>query len=306
VMAVALVLRNLDHFGFGDVVQQPGLEAAAFEAPAGTSLKTLARAAGMSAAALKQLNPEFLSAIVPDRGSPVALHIPRASLTRARAMLPRLLGGPLHELDEQVSDGFDWGRDTPSADGRNRLELTNAAVNRSDPTELPQRGKPIACSGDMDEKPQLSLAPEDEGPRLSTLGDSLSLPRAISSVDRRVPVDAGVATPQAPDVTFVAYRVARGDTLSKIAKKHGVTEYELVLDNGIRDRSLLFRGQSLQVRDAIASPRRPFLTYKVRSGDTLSAIAMKVQADAQRIAKANGIPDSDLIRVGQVVLISPG
>ncbi|MGI9032611.1 MAG: LysM peptidoglycan-binding domain-containing protein [Acidimicrobiales bacterium] len=46
-------------------------------------------------------------------------------------------------------------------------------------------------------------------------------------------------------------------------------------------------------------------TYTVRPGDTLTAVAARVGVDARRLATVNGIVDSDHIRAGQVLTVSP-
>jgi LysM repeat protein len=49
-------------------------------------------------------------------------------------------------------------------------------------------------------------------------------------------------------------------------------------------------------------------TYEVRRGDTLTLIARRHQTTVEALVQANGIPNPDLIRVGQVLVIpaAPG
>jgi len=318
VLAVAVVLKNLDQFGFEDTQLEPALDAVAFEVPPGTSLKTLARAAGMSAAELKQLNPEFLSAIVPDRGSAVAVHIPRSGLARAKTMLPRLLGGPLRELDDQVSDAFDWGRDTPDATGRSRLERTRSRSSASLDPEPPRAGRPLdpafepgrpgagrALSCELPapaEEPAQSSSPAAaEAPLMSRLEPPTPAPQVSSPSPL-----AAIAITETEAPTFLTYVVAGGDTLQKIARRHDVSQEELLLDNKIRDRSVVYRGQKLKVRDTRTSPVRTTLLYRVQKGDTLSSIAGRAREEAERVAQRNGIENPNLIRVGQIVILTQG
>jgi len=328
VLAVAVVLKNLDQFGFEDTQLEPAIDAVAFEVPPGTSLKTLARAAGMSAAELKQLNPEFLTALVPDRGSAIAVHIPRSGLARAKTMLPRLLGGPLRELDEQVSDSFDWGRDMPDDTGRSRLERTRTRSVASVDPEPPRAGRP-ADPGPVDlrpvdppqelERPKAGRALSCELPAASDEPAQSSSPRADEGalMSRLEPAPAPQVSSPSPLAalaiaehdgvpTFITYVVDRGDTLEKIAKRHAVSQEELVLDNKIRDRSVVFRGQKLKVRDTRTSPIRTSLLYRVQKGDTLSSIAARAREEAERIAARNGIDNPNLIRIGQIVILTQG
>jgi len=304
VLAVAVVLKNLDQFGFEQLDMEPSIDAVAFEVPPGTSLKTLARAAGMSAAELKQLNPEFLTAFVPDRGSPVAVHIPRGGLARAKTMLPRLLGGPLREMDDQVSDHFDWGRDTADSAGRTRLERTRLpAYSRAEEPEEPKAGRPMTC--DLETKPKAepmqssAPVPADEGPNMSPVEPEVPKP-SISSPSPLV----AIGTVTAP--SFLTHVVNHGDTLEKIAKRYEVSQEELILDNKIRNRSVVYRGQALKVRDTHATPIRTNLLYRVQKGDTLTSIAARAREEAQQIAQRNGIADPNLIRIGQIVILTQG
>ncbi|HEX9044525.1 MAG TPA: LysM peptidoglycan-binding domain-containing protein, partial [Candidatus Limnocylindrales bacterium] len=50
-------------------------------------------------------------------------------------------------------------------------------------------------------------------------------------------------------------------------------------------------------------PLGSFVTYTVRSGDTLSGIAARYKTTVQAILDANGIKVSDYLRIGQVLRI---
>lgn len=111
ILAVALILRNLDRFGFDDVRADSPMSVADLEVPARTSLAIVARAAGTSLQRIHELNPELLRATVPAKDK-LVVHIPAAGLARARVMLPQLID-PLErdDLEKRVAPTFDWGRD---------------------------------------------------------------------------------------------------------------------------------------------------------------------------------------------------
>jgi membrane-bound lytic murein transglycosylase D len=75
------------------------------------------------------------------------------------------------------------------------------------------------------------------------------------------------------------YRVRSGDTLGRIAKRHGVSERALADANGIRDKSLVKVGQVLRIpgggSDAGGETVAPGGVYTVRRGDTIDSIARK-------------------------------
>jgi hypothetical protein len=111
ILSVALILRNLDKFGFDDVPVDASLTAADIEAPGGTDFATLARAAGTSVERLREMNPEVLRSVIPGHKA-MMVHVPVAGRARARAMLPELLD-PLDRdnLEKRVGTSFDWGKD---------------------------------------------------------------------------------------------------------------------------------------------------------------------------------------------------
>ncbi len=320
VQAVAMLLNNLDHYGFGDTRLDEPLRAVEFEVPPGTQLDALVRAAGTSRAEFTQLNPEFLSNLVPDRGSPITIHIPRENLARARVMLPRLLGGAVREQDPMDDAHFDWGENGDRDSGQGRLMAT--AISKAERlvqvAEL-ESSKDERTTDRLDSRLALGHSATERAESMSQDDGALcgvparsedsglmmsKMPARTESEPARERSTA-VSPASAAAMAFLSYRVSRGDSLSEIAKRFGVHERELVLDNGIKNRSLIFNGQSLRIRDAKLNPERKHIEYIVRRGDSLSKIAARLRHSEEELAKANKLTDPDLIRIGQVVLIPP-
>lgn len=90
VMGVAMVLGNLERYGLDTVKLAEPVSLSELEVPAGTSLSAVARAASVSPAFLKELNPEYDSDLVPTSTFPMMVHVPAETLARARAVLPLL------------------------------------------------------------------------------------------------------------------------------------------------------------------------------------------------------------------------
>jgi len=97
-----------------------------------------------------------------------------------------------------------------------------------------------------------------------------------------------------------SYTVKRGDTLSAIAKREGITIADLQAVNGIKNAKELQIGQTL----IIPNPDAP-LEYTVRSGDTLEQIARKHQTTALLLKEYNRLKNADNLSIGQTILI-PG
>lgn len=98
----------------------------------------------------------------------------------------------------------------------------------------------------------------------------------------------------------VTYTVKKGDTLTGIAQRFGITMDDLRLRNGIKgDR--INAGQVLVITPPPAAPR----AYTVMPGDTLGQIASSHNTTVQAIQAENNIT-GDRIFPGQELMISAG
>jgi murein DD-endopeptidase MepM/ murein hydrolase activator NlpD len=127
-----------------------------------------------------------------------------------------------------------------------------------------------------------------------------------------------------------SYRVARGDTLTSLAKKFGVSKEELADANGIDGRHGLRAGQKITVpgggsahgrgeraearaeeprgRKAVAERARDDSagTYKVARGDTLSSVARRLGVSQRDLAEVNDLNGRHGLRAGQTLRIPGG
>jgi N-acetylmuramoyl-L-alanine amidase len=106
-----------------------------------------------------------------------------------------------------------------------------------------------------------------------------------------------------PAALALEHRVVAGDTLGKLAQRHGVSVSEIQAANGLQG-DLIRIGEVLVIPEAGlgAAPKARF--HRVRSGDTLSHLALRYRTTVRRLRQANGI-QGDLIRVGQLLRV-PG
>jgi membrane-bound lytic murein transglycosylase D len=104
----------------------------------------------------------------------------------------------------------------------------------------------------------------------------------------------------APASSAGSYRVRSGDTLGRIAKRHGVSERTLADVNGIRNKSLVKVGQVLRIPGAAGGAvAAPGGVYTVRRGDTIESIARKHGVAAHSIVALNGLANKHRIKAGQ-------
>jgi len=108
--------------------------------------------------------------------------------------------------------------------------------------------------------------------------------------------------------------VRPGDTLTGIARRHGVTVSTLVSVNGIADANRIFVGQRLQISHVTppapvppptAAAPAPALVHTVRSGDNLWSIARFYGVSLSALVSANSIGNASRIHPGQQLTI-PG
>ena len=104
---------------------------------------------------------------------------------------------------------------------------------------------------------------------------------------------AGLLVPAVPAIAE-SYQVRPGDTISGIAKQHGISIAELQAANSLADPKRLVAGRTLTI---------PASTHVVQPGEVLSAIAKRYGLSAAALARANGITNADSVRAGQVLHI---
>ncbi len=97
-----------------------------------------------------------------------------------------------------------------------------------------------------------------------------------------------------------SYEVRSGDSLSVIARDHGISLPELAAANGISNVHLIKVGQVLQI------PSLQPVSYTVAPGDSLSVIAKTIGATTADLIEMNGLEDANVIRVGQTLQLPAG
>lgn len=140
----------------------------------------------------------------------------------------------------------------------------------------------------------------------------VSHPRAGNAEFARVQDELfGKSRAVAAQKTVSRYKVRRGDTLSSIARKHGLSVKQLASMNGLRSKSHLRHGQVLKVTGKSASTRvasraagkgkTKRISYEVRKGDTLFSIGKRYNVTVKQIRNWNNASRS--IRPGQDLVI---
>ena len=92
------------------------------------------------------------------------------------------------------------------------------------------------------------------------------------------------------------YIVKKGDTLSSIASKFGLSVKQIADINNITDINKIYEGQLLKINDTKTY-------YTVKYGDNATKIAQKYGITVQEIARLNGLENPNIIYVGQKLRI---
>jgi len=103
----------------------------------------------------------------------------------------------------------------------------------------------------------------------------------------------------------IVYRVRAGETLSSIARRHGMPVSTLARLNNMGTADALVKGQRLVIkasarryRDEGAGSGRRVL-YTVRRGDTVYSISRQFQVTVPQLKTWNGLNQNHQIRAGQ-------
>lgn len=140
--------------------------------------------------------------------------------------------------------------------------------------------------------------------------------------DELIVPGAGESTPTSTSSLDAAgstvYKIAPGDSLSRIASRHGVTVAELRAANGLTsdlikvgDELYIPSGGTSAPRASTAAPAASAsaasgATYTVQAGDTPGGIARRYGVDHRELMRINGVTDPSKLRVGQVLVIPGG
>jgi len=112
--------------------------------------------------------------------------------------------------------------------------------------------------------------------------------------------------------SFTEHRIASGDTLYDLALAYGTSVTAICRENGISQNTLLRVGQVLRIPSASAGTqtaantdveREGPIIHTVRSGETLSHLALKYSTTALEIAQQNGISVNSMLKIGQQLVI---
>lgn len=110
--------------------------------------------------------------------------------------------------------------------------------------------------------------------------------------------------------TIRTYKVQNGDTLGEIALKNSMSLKDLMELNNLKNNYVLKVGDTLKIYDNVnigtsskAASYRTLENYKVKSGDTLSEIALARGMDLVELYSINNLNDKYVLKVGDTIKV---
>ncbi|MFD5278948.1 LysM peptidoglycan-binding domain-containing protein [Pseudarthrobacter sp. NPDC058362] len=180
--------------------------------------------------------------------------------------------------------------------------LSSLALAEPAAAEKPTRAVPATLTAAM--KAQAAQA---AAPVIPAAAVSAAIPSALQP-----------ARPSAP----ASYTIARGDTVSAVARRFGLNTGEILRLNGLKASTIIYPGQKIKLsgkaaaapapRKAAAAPAArpsvaaPGAKYTVRAGDTLGAIAARHGVRLTDVFAWNNLSARSIIYPGQKIKIGTG
>lgn len=222
IAAAALIANNLERFGFDQVEIMRPMDIAEIAVPPRLSLKTLAKAAGVSVKTIRSINPDMLGDKVPPGHGDFLVNIPPESLSRAHAMLPVLLQTePISVDDSAVLDPVDL------VGGREARLRTTGRNDGSLLSMLPAYKKRRALRDPVEDL----VATDDDGQDDDNVFDAPEPRRRVKRSGRKT----------------LLYKVGPGDTLLGVARQFAMDIDDVAKENHIDGDAKLRTGAILKL-----------------------------------------------------------
>jgi membrane-bound lytic murein transglycosylase D len=202
------------------------------------------------------------------------------------------------------ADGFETALKSLSAD--DRVPFTEHEVGRRE--TLASIAKQFGTSAAV-----IAKINDLKGGKVSA-GESLKIPQISGPLPDKVLLAASRVDRPQTDVggrkqRQIVYRVRAGETLTTIARRHGIPVSTLARLNNMGTSESLVKGQRLVIK---ASARRyrdeggesgRRVLYTVRRGDTVFSISRQFQVSVPKLKTWNGLNQHHQIRAGQRIVM---
>ncbi len=310
-MAAMIIAKNPALFGF-HVYSPPVHQYEEIHMDKPVHLRAVTKATEIPFEELRRLNPELRRSIVPQTQGGYFLKVPTGMGARVRQAKSQM-----EQWTQPPSSRRTWYR-VRRGDSLSVLasrfgmsvstlkRLNGISGNLIRPGQRLRVNQGIVETGQETGKPtwyrvrrgdSLSVLAKRFGMSVSTLKRLNGISGNLIRTGQRLRVNRGIV--ETGNATW--YRVRRGDSLSMLAKRFGVSVRTLKRLNGISG-NLIRTGQRLRVNRGVVETGNA-TWYRVRRGDNLWSIAKRFRVSVQDLKVLNNLPSS-LIQVGRMLLIN--
>jgi membrane-bound lytic murein transglycosylase D len=316
-LAALTIAKDPDKYGFGDVAYEAPLDLRTVSVPGGTDLAAVSRLIEVPAEAIRDWNPELRRFCTPPNREryDLRLSVDAAQLAEERMEEIRIQA-KITFLQHNVRRG-----ETLQALA-DRYKTTVPVLKELNGLKRDSLGRTARLV-----IPVTGLMETEAVPGTEVSPDQLTMAHMrVEEGSRRSRIRGG-RRPEPGD----AVTVRKGDTLARLAKRHGVRVKELASANGLKSGSKLKVGAHLVLPEpagaaeprtaqaavpkaaggtkssasagAARDVRKRATRYKVHKGDTLDQIARVYGVPVDRLADRNRLKKGQLLREGLVLVI---
>ncbi len=316
-LAALTIAKDPEKYGFGDVAYEAPLDLRSVSVPGGTDLAAVARLLEVPEEAIRDWNPELRRFCTPPNRERYDL---RLSVDAARLAEERMeeirIQAKITFLQHNVRKG-----ETLKALA-DRYKTTAPVLKELNGLKRDSLGRTARLV-----IPVTGLMETEAVPGTEVSPDQLTMAHMrVEEGSRRARIREG-RRPEPGD----AVTVRKGDTLARLAKRHGVPVKDLARANGLKTTSKLKAGanlvlpepagakESLTAQGAVPKAsagtkssasagaareiRKRATRYKVHKGDTLDQIARVYGVTVDRLADRNRLKKGQPLRQGVVLVI---
>lgn len=263
---------------------------------------------------LQLLNPSYKLNVIPFYGDQDHyLRLPKEKIAVFASNEDKMYAYVQHELDKRGGTF----RNSGATVSNKKINSTTQRVTRTRTRYY--KIKPGDNLGEIANKFDVNIADLKKWNRLRTnaiaYGKSLKI-ITKESVIKKIMKDAKLETPKKetekgiiPSNADTFYVVRKGDNLNSIAKKNNVTVSEINDWNHLSSNTI-HAGMNLQIAESkvpkevlVSIPVLRSIQYKVKKGDSLTAISKKFGTSLENLKKWNDLP-GHTIRLGSTLIVA--
>ena len=242
IIAAAIIGKYRERYGFTNIKYLEPLQYETVGVDANISIEVLAKCASLSEEDFGKYNPQLRRWALPPTPKSQTIYVPNAKTFKKK----------LAKVPPQAR--LSYKRYTVKRGDT----LSSIAARHGTTVQVIQSTNRISNPNRLSVGTTLLIPPDGMQPVSSPKIKSKS---NTSSSSKK-------STPKRQTVT---HTVQRGQALSAIAEQYGVSTKEVMAWNGIKNANRIYAGQKLKIK----TTKSIWITYTVRSGDTLSGIAEK-------------------------------